>query len=85
MAAATPESGTGTTTSASAGHSRASNLPSISRDSDTERPEHDGIGPREVDVLEHAIGSFAFRGEALARVSPSGPAITISPGSTSFR
>ena len=38
-AAATPESGTGTTMSASTGYSRASSRPIISRDSWTERPK----------------------------------------------
>ena len=55
MAAGTPESGTGTTMSASAGCSRASRRPSISRLSIDGAAEDQAVGPREIDVLEDAV------------------------------
>jgi len=55
MAAGTPESGMGTTISASTGCSCARRRPSISRELVTERPEDDAVGARKVDVLENAV------------------------------
>src|SRR5512141_1423887 len=82
MAAATPESGTGTTTSASAGHSRASSRPSISLDSETDRPNTYESG-REKYTCSNTQYARELSGANRSRVSPSGPAITISPGATS--
>ena len=56
MAATTPESGTGTTTSASAGHSRASKWPKLLARFGQRTAEDDGIGSREIDVFEGALG-----------------------------
>ena len=67
MAAATPESGTGTTTSASTG--------ALDRQQPAQHfarllhgaAEDDGIGARKIDVLEHAMGMVADRSVAFAR------------------
>src|ERR1035437_10105028 len=67
MAAATPESGTGTTRSASAGDSRGRKRARISRDSPPPAAENQGIGTREIDMLEDTLGTGLLRSVALAR------------------
>ncbi len=46
--------------------------------------KHRGIGTREIHVLEDALRSGLPSARSAPRTTPSGPTITISPGSTSF-
>ena len=65
-AAGTPESGTGTTMSASAGASRASSAPMLlAHLVDVAALDH-GIGPREIDIFEDAEARAAWAGRDAA-------------------
>ena len=81
-AAQTPESGIGTTTSASTGDSARQPAAEVGAHFVDALAEHIAVGPREVDVLEDALRRGRRR-ERLDRLQACALTTTISPGSTS--